>query len=82
MTRPMTVFRRTTCPLCEELLAQLEAYPLTLRKVEIDGDRDLEDAYGMRVPVLVDEATGQELAEGRLEPAGRERLELLLEART
>lgn len=61
MTRFM-LFQRDDCHLCDlalEVLADA-AFP-EFESVFIDEDGALEAAYGMRVPVLRDEATGREL---------------------
>ncbi|MFG6158045.1 glutaredoxin family protein [Halomonas sp. 1390] len=67
------------CHLCEQLealLATLCAEPYRLERVEISDDDALVERYGVRIPVLVDEA-GQELDRG-MEP---ERLAAWLAAR-
>ncbi|PRY72399.1 glutaredoxin family protein [Halomonas ventosae] len=54
------------CHLCEQLeavLATLCAERYRLERVEISEDEGLVARYGMRIPVLVDEA-GQELDRG------------------
>ncbi|MCL7940678.1 glutaredoxin family protein [Halomonas sp. ATCH28] len=54
------------CHLCEQLeavLATLCAERYRLERVEISGDDELVACYGVRIPVLVDEA-GQELDRG------------------
>ncbi|GAB2523227.1 glutaredoxin family protein [Lysobacter humi (ex Lee et al. 2017)] len=61
MTRFM-LFQRDDCHLCDLALQVLAdaAFP-DFESVFIDGDDTLEAAYGVRVPVLRDEATGREL---------------------
>lgn len=54
------------CHLCEQLealLATLCAEPYRLERVEISDDDALVERYGVRIPVLVDEA-GEELDRG------------------
>ena len=52
----LTIFVRSGCHLCEDMLRDLE--PLRrevgfeLHVVDIDGDASLEARYGTRVPVL------------------------------
>ncbi|GGZ53592.1 NrdH-redoxin [Lysobacter xinjiangensis] len=56
------LFQRDDCHLCDlalEVLAQAR-FP-DFESVFIDEDEVLETAYGMRVPVLRDAATGREL---------------------
>lgn len=73
-TRPalvLTVYRRTYCHLCEEMLAGLEPlrreFGFELLVLDVDADEALEQRYGERVPVL---AHGdRELAQYRLDPA-------------
>ncbi|ALN79672.1 hypothetical protein LA76x_1516 [Lysobacter antibioticus] len=58
----LTLFQRDDCHLCDlalEVLAQARAPEF--ESVFIDEDERLEALYGMRVPVLRDEAAGVEL---------------------
>ena len=58
----LILYQRDHCHLCDlalEVLAQ--ARVPEFESVFIDGDDVLEARYGMRVPVLCDEATGIEL---------------------
>ena len=52
----VTVFVRTGCHLCEDMLRDLEPWRRELgfevRVVDIAGDAALEASYGTRVPVL------------------------------
>ena len=58
----LRLFQRDDCPLCDEALAVLAAARLPdLESVWIDDDDALEARYGLRVPVLRDEANGAEL---------------------
>lgn len=59
---PLTLFQRDDCHLCDlalEVLAHVRAPEF--ESVFIDGDDALEARYGVRVPVLRDEACGLEL---------------------
>lgn len=59
---PLTLYQRDDCKLCDEavvLLASVRAPEF--ESVWIDGDAALEARYGVRVPVLRDEASGREL---------------------
>jgi len=58
----LTLYQRDDCKLCDEavaLLARVRAPEF--ESVWIDGDAGLEARYGLRVPVLRNEATDQEL---------------------
>ena len=58
----LRLYQRDDCKLCDEavaLLARVRAPEF--ESVWIDGDAELEARYGLRVPVLRDEATDQEL---------------------
>lgn len=58
----LTLFQRDDCPLCDQALAVLaQARVPEFETVWIDGDQVLEARYGIRVPVLRDEASGREL---------------------
>jgi len=52
----VTLFSRDECHLCDEALANLEALqaqiPHRLEVVNVDGNRDLQRAYGLDVPVV------------------------------
>lgn len=65
MTR-LTLYTTLGCHLCtqlETLLNTLSQVPLPLDRVEIADDEALLARYGVRIPVLADEA-GQELDRG------------------
>jgi glutaredoxin len=53
----LTVYSRSHCHLCEEMIAglhELQArFRFELRVVDVDGDPELERRHGTRVPVLV-----------------------------
>ena len=56
------LFQRDDCHLCDLALEALAAVRAPeFGSVFIDGDEALEARYGMRVPVLRDEASGREL---------------------
>jgi hypothetical protein len=52
----LTMYGRTECCLCDEMWSVVEAVGrergVPAVKVDVDGDPDLADAYGDRVPVL------------------------------
>ncbi|MFN2545108.1 MAG: glutaredoxin family protein [Actinomycetota bacterium] len=70
------MYSRRTCGLCDKARAVLEAArartPFELEEVLIDGDDDLERAYGLRVPVV--EIDGQEAFEYEVDPSQLARL--------
>jgi hypothetical protein len=58
----LTLFQRDDCHLCDLALAMLAGAGVPdFDSVFIDDDDDLEARYGMRVPVLRNEADGVEL---------------------
>lgn len=59
----LSLYQRDNCHLCDLALAVLAAARAPdFRSVFIDGDAVLEARYGLRVPVLRDEARDLELA--------------------
>lgn len=59
---PLTLYQRDDCCLCDQaldLLAQVRAP--AFESVFIDDDATLEQRYGIRVPVLCDDTSGDEL---------------------
>ncbi|TAN04478.1 MAG: glutaredoxin family protein [Rhodanobacteraceae bacterium] len=58
----LTLYQRDDCKLCDEAIALLARVGVPdFESVWIDGDAELEARYGLRVPVLRDEASGREL---------------------
>ena len=58
----LTLYQRDTCHLCDLALALLaDARAPDFESIFIDDDDALESRYGLRVPVLRDEARGIEL---------------------
>lgn len=58
----LVLYQRDDCPLCDAALAVLaEARAPEFETVWIDDDEVLEERYGIRVPVLRDEAGDREL---------------------
>ena len=78
MTVPLTLYTRSVCPLCDDLVAALEGLPLDITRIDGGGDPALEERYGLRIPVLLD-AAGNLLAEGRIDEDGLGRLRRLVE---
>jgi len=59
--KPLILYTRAGCHLCEIAAAMLEAAGLDWRPADIEGDSGLERVYGARVPVLRRSDTGEEL---------------------
>jgi hypothetical protein len=58
----LSLYQRDDCHLCDLALGLLaEVRAPEFESVFIDGDEALEQRYGMRVPVLRDDARGVEL---------------------
>lgn len=58
----LTLYSRDDCCLCDEAVAILaDARAPDFRSVWIDDDPDLEQRYGIRIPVLRDDSDGREL---------------------
>jgi len=58
----LILYQRDDCKLCEEAVALLaRVHAPDFESVWIEGDADLEARYGVRVPVLRDDASGREL---------------------
>lgn len=59
---PLILYQRDDCHLCDLALEVLAVARVPdFESVFIDGDEGLEERYGVRVPVLRNEATGEEL---------------------
>ena len=59
---PLILYQRDDCHLCDLALAVLAAVRAPeFDSVFIDDDQALEERFGVRVPVLRNEATGAEL---------------------
>ncbi len=58
MSKPLTLFTRTDCPLCEEMAAEVRARLAGtghgLAAVDVDADPALKAKYGWEVPLLFD----------------------------
>jgi thiol-disulfide isomerase/thioredoxin len=67
----LTVYGRTYCHLCDDMIAALVAlqadHRFDLEVVDVDSDPELEARYGELVPVLVH--AGRELCHYRLDAA-------------
>lgn len=63
----LKLYGTSACHLCEQaehLLEQLQqqGQPLNLEKIDISDHPQLEQAYGIRIPVVKETGTGTELA--------------------
>jgi hypothetical protein len=57
----MVLYERADCHLCHQVHAMLDRAGIQWRSVGIDGDRALEDKYGLQIPVLLRPESGREL---------------------
>jgi hypothetical protein len=68
----VSMYSRRRCGLCDEarelVLAERAKTPFAFEETFIDGDDNLERAYGLRVPVVL--IDGVEVFEYRVDPAG------------
>jgi hypothetical protein len=60
MPEPL-LYLRADCHLCEQVIALLEGVGVRFRPVDIDGDAELTEEYGLRIPVLRLPGNGHEL---------------------
>jgi glutaredoxin len=76
----LTIYSRPGCHLCDEMKAVVrrvaQSVPLQLEEIDISTSRELEDRYGLEIPVLLVE--GKKAAKYRI---GEEDLRRLLAAR-
>ena len=70
MMHDLYLYGRENCHLCDEMLSELEpllqATGYKCHTVKVDGDPELEQRYGARVPVLVGSG-GRELCQFKLD---------------
>jgi glutaredoxin len=64
----LTIYSRPGCHLCDEMKDVVkrvaQSIPLQLEEVDISGSRDLEEKYGLEIPVLL--VDGKKAAKYRL----------------
>jgi glutaredoxin len=52
----LTLYTRNDCPLCHEMekviAAEMPKFDARIQRIEIDGNPDLEERFGIEVPVL------------------------------
>jgi len=58
---PLIMYTRSNCHLCDQAAGLLDRIGIPWRPVDIDDDVQLEERYGLRVPVLRRPDSGQEL---------------------
>ncbi|HVL57909.1 MAG TPA: glutaredoxin family protein [Burkholderiaceae bacterium] len=61
----MTLYTRSGCHLCDQMMAELQRRGYEVDPVDVDGDRELKKRYGWDVPVAVT-PDGAVLAKHRL----------------
>ena len=71
----LILYGRPGCHLCEQVADLLERKGLYWREVNIDEDRELEQEYGLLIPVVYSERAKKKL----FYPFGAEQLERFLE---
>jgi hypothetical protein len=63
----LRLYTRASCPLCDEMKAELSrarpAHPFVLEEVDIAGDPELLERFGLSIPVL--EIAGRVAFKGR-----------------
>jgi glutaredoxin len=64
----VTIYSRPGCHLCDEMKALVHkvarTIPLTLEDIDIFGDDELEERYGLEIPVLF--VAGKRITNGRI----------------
>jgi len=59
MTPELTIYGRSHCHLCQNMLDDLDGIhsevAFSLKYIEINGDSELENRFGLKVPVLMAE---------------------------
>lgn len=64
-TVKLTVYARTYCHLCDDMIAALRAlqgrFTFEIDVIDVDRDPALEARYGEKVPVLMEGSDGREL---------------------
>lgn len=69
---PITVYRRERCELCEKAVETIESVAgdagvsVAIEEVDVDGDPELRERYGERVPVVA--VDGAERFQFRVDP--------------
>ncbi len=76
----LTIYSRPGCHLCDEMKAVInrvaQSIPLQLEEIDISTSRELEERYGLEIPVLMVE--GKKAAKYRI---GEEELRKVLAGR-
>ena len=65
---PVIIYSRPGCHLCDDMKAVVqhvaESIPLTIEEIDISGHPDLEQLYGLEIPVLF--VAGKKVAKYRV----------------
>jgi hypothetical protein len=61
-THDAILYSRPGCHLCERAARMLDAAGARWREVDIDGDAELAERYGLVIPVVRRPGSGRELA--------------------
>jgi hypothetical protein len=61
ISEPLILYTRVECHLCDQVIRMLDRAGIHWRPVDIDADAELEEKYGLRIPVLQRPDTGREL---------------------
>ena len=61
ISEPLILYARAECHLCDQVIRMLDRAGIHWRPVDIDADAELEEKYGLRIPVLQRPDTGREL---------------------
>lgn len=60
-TETLILYTRPGCHLCEMAVSLLQNLGFDWREVNIEGDPELEERYGLLIPVVYSERTKKEL---------------------
>lgn len=72
MVKHITLYTRTSCPLCDEMRLMLELlkddFPLVIKEVDIESDETIHEKYMLMIPVV--EYNNQIIQYGNADYAG------------
>ena len=73
---PVTIYSRPGCHLCDEMKALVQhvasTIPLSLEEIDISTDSELEQLYGLEIPVLF--VAGRKVAKYRVSESDLRRI--------
>ena len=75
VSEPLTLYSRPGCHLCDLAASLLDRLEISWREVNIEEDAELEERYGLEIPVVFSERTKKKLSF----PFGEEQLSRFLE---